>query len=69
MPYNKHEPDLRLREHALMTIWTSRVGLELGRSAHYGGPMPGAAAIVLAGRNASGSGYMPGEEERHDTNV
>jgi len=34
-----------------MAIWTPRaVGLESGRSAHYEGLMPGAAAIVLAGR-------------------
>jgi hypothetical protein len=34
-----------------MSIWKARVvGLETGRSAHHEGLMPGAAAILLAGR-------------------
>jgi hypothetical protein len=34
-----------------MTIWEARaVGLETGRSAHHEDPMPGAAAMLLAGR-------------------
>jgi hypothetical protein len=53
-----------------MTMWTPRdVGLETGRSAHHEGPMPGAAAILLAGRSI-GFPAMPGEEndmKRHCT--
>jgi len=59
-----------------MTIQDIRtVGFETGRSAHYEGPTPGAAAssgiqqfcrmLGAGGPRVLGSGYMPGEDERH----
>src|SRR5689334_21710393 len=49
-----------------MTVWPSRtVDFETGRCAHYEGPTPGTAAILLAGRLVSGSGSCQGRKEAH----
>jgi len=49
-----------------MTMRTPRnVGFETGRSAHYEGPILGAAATVLAG-HVSGSGYARGGQMNHE---